>query len=301
MSLEESLQATGAKVTVGAPLAKRAYWRVGGPAEFLVEPTTPEQLAAVLALGPVTVLGNGSNALIHDEGIPGIVVRLRGELAGLQLAGDSALAGGGLLLTVLLKRLDDAGLGGCEPFVGVPGTVGGAVVMNAGTRLGEASDIIESVEVALPSGQLVCLSASALRFAYRHAELPAGSVVTRAKLRVVPDPDGARRARRKEFLARRKATQPLDLPSCGSTFTNPEGDFAGRLIEAAGLKGCTRGGARISEKHANFIVNLGGASAEDIRWLIAHARCTVRDHFDVWMTPEVKLLGCWDADALEVA
>ncbi len=299
MSLAEALAATGAKITADAPLHKRAFWRVGGPAEFLVEPSTADQLAAVLALGPVTVLGNGSNALIHDDGIPGVVVRLRGELAGLSLDGNAAWAGAGLLLAVLLKRLDDAGYGGCEPFVGVPGTVGGAVVMNAGTTLGEASEIVETVEVALPSGQLVRLHPSAVRFAYRHSDLPVGAVVTRVKLRIVPDPEGTRRARRQEFLAVRKATQPLDLPSCGSTFTNPDGDHAGRLIDAAGLKGCTRGGAQISEKHANFIVNLGGATAEDIRWLIAHARCTVRDQFDVWMTPEVKLLGCWESEALE--
>ena len=299
MSTLAALEATGAKVTPDAPLKKRAYWRVGGPAEFLVEPKTAEQLAAVLALGPVTVLGNGSNALIHDDGILGVVVRLRGELAGLSIEGDAAWAGAGLLLTVLLKRLDDAGLGGCEPFAGVPGTVGGAVVMNAGTRLGEASDIVLAVELALPDGRVVVMHPDALRFAYRHAELPAGSVITRAKLQVFPDPDGSRRAHRKQFLDRRKATQPLDLPSCGSTFTNPAGDFAGRLIEAAGLKGCTRGGAQISEKHANFIVNLGDATAEDIRWLIAHARCTVREQLGVWMTPEVKLFGSWPDDALE--
>ncbi len=297
--MRDALEATGAKVTADAPLRRRAFWRVGGPAELLVEPTTASQLAAVLALAPVTVLGNGSNALIHDEGIPGVVLRLRGELAGLRHEEGAVWAGGGLLLAVLLKRLDDAGLAGAEPFVGVPGTVGGAVVMNAGTRMGEASDIVEAVEVALPSGQLARLHPASLAFAYRHAELPPGSVVTRAKLKVVADPDGARKAERQQFLARRKATQPLDLPSCGSTFTNPPGDAAGRLIEAAGLKGTTRGGAQISEKHANFIVNLGGAAAEDIRWLIAHARCVVRERFGVWMTPEVKLLGDWPAGALD--
>ncbi|MCB9741106.1 MAG: UDP-N-acetylmuramate dehydrogenase [Alphaproteobacteria bacterium] len=302
MSLS-ALEATGAVVRSDAPLQRLAYWRVGGPAQWLVEVSTLEQLQGVMRLAgeglPVTVLGKGSNALISDAGVPGAVLRLRGALAGLELDGPRALAGAGLLLTVLIKRLDDAGLAGAEPFAGVPGTVGGAVVMNAGTRLGEAKDLVESVTVALPGGALRELSAEALQFAYRHATLPPGAVVALARLRLSEEDVEARREARQDLLERRKATQPLNLPSCGSTFTNPPGDYAGRLIEAAGLKGHRVGGASISEKHANFIVNHGEATAEDIRALIALARVTVRERFGVWMQPEVRLLGAWSPDALE--
>ena len=301
----DALQATGATVQAGAPLDRQVYWRVGGPAEWLVQVTTLEQLqavmnsGAVMDSGAVTVLGNGSNILVHDAGLPGVVVRLGGELADLQIDGTRAVAGAGLLLTVLLARLDKAGLAGAEPFSGVLGTIGGAVVMNAGSLLGEASDLVESVEVVLPGGELRQCSAADLAFGYRSSTLPKGAVITRATLALTDEDVAGRLEKRQAFLARRKATQPLDKPSCGSTFTNPPGDHAARLIEAAGLKGHRQGNAEISGKHANFIVNLGGATAEEIRHLIALARCTVRDRFGVWMDPEVHLLGPWAPDALE--
>jgi len=291
----------GCTVTRDRPLAKLAYWRVGGPAEAWVEASSMAQLVAVQASGlPVTVLGNGSNALIHDDGIPGVVLRLTGELAGLATDGLVAEAGAGLRLNVLLARLDRAGLAGGEPFAGIPGTVGGAVVMNAGSLLGETADCVQAVTVVLAGGERRVLTPAELAFAYRHATLPPGSVVASARLGLTDQDVSGRLARRQAFLARRKATQPLDRPSCGSTFTNPPGDHAARLIDVSGLKGLRRGGAEISRKHANFIVNLGGASAEDIRWLISHARRTVRDGHGVWLTPEVRLLGPWSPDALEV-
>lgn len=297
--MQGALEATGARVHVDAPLKKRAYWRVGGAADFLVEVGTSTQLQAVLALGPAVVLGNGSNSLIHDQGIRGVVLRLVGGLADLEVEGTTARAGGGLLLTVLLARLDKRGLAGAEPFAGVPGTVGGAVVMNAGTRLGEAADLVETVDLVLPGGELVTLEAAELAFSYRYALIPPGAVVASARLGLMDQDVEARLAQRQDFLKLRKATQPLDLPSCGSTFTNPPGDHAARLIQAAGLKGLRHGGASISAVHANFIVNHGDATAEDIRTLIATARCTVREKFDVWLTPEVRLLGDWPEGALE--
>jgi UDP-N-acetylmuramate dehydrogenase len=295
----DALQATGATVQASAPLDRQVYWRVGGPAEWLAQVTTLKQLQAVMDLGAVTVLGNGSNILVHDAGLPGIVVRLGGELADLQIDGTRAVAGAGLLLTVFLARLDKAGLAGAEPFSGVPGTIGGAVVMNAGTLLGEAADLVESVDLVLPGGELRQVSAADLAFGYRSSTLPEGAVIARATLALTDEDVADRLEKRQAFLARRKATQPLDKPSCGSTFTNPPGDHAARLIEAAGLKGHRQGNAEISGKHANFIVNLGGATAEEIRHLIALARCTVRDQFSVWMDPEVHLLGPWAPDALE--
>ncbi len=172
--------------------------------------------------------------------------------------------------------------------------------MNAGSLLGETAELVRGVTVVLAGGEIRQLTPDELAFSYRHSSLPAGAVVASAELTLTDEDVPGRLARRQAFLARRKATQPLDRPSCGSTFTNPPGDHAARLIEAAGLKGTRRGGAEISTKHANFFVNLGGASAEDIRWLIAHARCTVRERFGVWLEPEVRLLGDWPQDALEV-
>jgi len=296
----EALEATGAKVFVDAPLRKRAYWRVGGSADFLVEVTNILMLQAIMKLGPVTVLGNGSNALIHDDGIRGIVVRLKGELAALDLNGTQAVAGAGMMLTVLLARLDKAGLAGAEPFAGVPGTVGGAVVMNAGTTLGEAKDLVRSVDLVMPDGTLRAWSADELAFRYRHAEIPQGAVVARATLQLSDENVAQRIAARQELLQRRKRTQPLDLPSCGSTFTNPPGDYAGRLIEAVGLKGRCIGGASISAKHANFIVNHGDASAQDILDLIRLARSTVFTETGILLTPEVKLLGPWSPESFNV-
>ena len=253
----EALKRTGAVVQKDAPLNKLAYWRVGGCADYLVEVSTLESLQAVMALTPVTVLGNGSNTLIHDEGVRGVLLRLKGELANLAIDGTEAVAGAGMMLTVLLARLDRAGLAGAEPFAGVPGTVGGAVVMNAGTTLGEAKDLVRSVTLVMPGGESQTWTAEQLSFAYRHATLPPGAVVATAELMLSKDEVTEKRQRRKELLQRRKQTQPLDLPSCGSTFTNPPGDYAGRLIEAVGLKGHRIGGASISSKHANFIIVYG--------------------------------------------
>jgi UDP-N-acetylmuramate dehydrogenase len=285
-----------------APLNKLAFWRVGGPAELLVEVSDLGSLQAVMALAPpqVTVLGNGSNALIHDDGIPGVVLQLSGALSRLTpLEGHRVRVGGGMRLVALLARLDRMGLTGAGAFAGIPGTAGGAVVMNAGSRMGETGQLVESVTVVLPGGEVQVLPHEALDFSYRHARLPKGAVVAEVILRLSDREVEERLTERRAFLARRKATQPLNLPSCGSTFTNPRGDYAGRLIEAAGLKGRRHGGAQISEKHANFIVNLGDATAEDIRWLIAFARCEVRERFGVWLHPEVKLLGAWARDALD--
>lgn len=299
-ALAPRLAALGVRAQPQAPLSRLGYWRVGGPAEQLVDVDTLPQLQEVMALGvPVTPLGKGSNALIHDAGVPGVVLRLSGALAELTVSGTDAEAGAGLALTVLLARLDRLGLAGAEPFAGVPGTVGGAVVMNAGTTLGEASDVVYEVDVVLPGGELRTLAADALQFRYRHSTLPVGAVVARARLRLCDTDVAERLVRRRALMERRKATQPLDLPSCGSTFTNPPGDHAGRLIEAAGLKGRRVGGAAISERHANFFVNEGGATAEDLRQLIVLARREVLDRFGVLLTPEVRLLGGWEDGALE--
>jgi len=251
-----------------APLAPRTAVRVGGPADLLVRPADPDDLAAVLRaareLGvPVFPLGGGANLLVSDAGVRGVVVKLPpgfGE-----------------------ERIHSTRLA-------IPGTLGGLVAMNAGTRAGEMKDVVRRVELATAGGA-GWLDAAALEFAYRTCRLPPGAVVTRLELELREGDVAASRAAMEADVARRRATQPLDRPTFGSTFRNPPGEFAGRLIEAVGLKGHRVGGAAWSNVHANFIVNLGGAAARDVLDLIGLARGRVRERFGIELEPEVRLVG----------
>jgi len=201
--------------------------------------------------------------------------------------------GGGLKLITLLSRAGRNGWTGIECFAGIPGTVGGAVRMNAGASLGETSDRVIDVDVVRQDGSTCRLTHSDLAMSYRTAHLPPGSVVALARLQTTGGDPAASQAAIQEHLARRKATQPVNQRSCGSTFRNPPGDYAGRLIEAAGLKGFTRGQAQVSPKHANFIVNLGGATADEIRTVIEHVQETVAERFGVTLMREVHYAGDW--------
>lgn len=302
-ALAEALRALGLEPRLGVPAAKLGFWRLGGPVDVYVEVPSRAALAGVLSLGAsVTVLGNGSNSLISDAGLRGIGIRLVGELREARFEEDAGgplvHAGGGLLNAVLLRRVEQAGLGGLAALAGVPGTVGGAIRLNAGTALGEIGAAVLSVEVYLPGGQSQALQAEDLCFRYRHATLPVGAVVASAALRLRAEGVEEERAAIAHHLQRRKATQPLELPSCGSVFKNPPGDHAGRLIESVGLKGARRGDAQISEKHANFIVNLGRATAADVLTLIRLARDTVAERTGVVLEPEVHVLGEWGGDPL---
>lgn len=279
-----------------APLAPLTWWRVGGPADALVTAHSTHQLTATLALAadlglPVVVLGKGSNVLIHDDGVEGIVLRLAGDLTSSSLRGDQATAGAGLANAAWMRRLDKEGRQGLACLAGIPGTVGGAVAMNAGSSLGSLGDVLVEVEVAGPHGRIDTLPAESLSLGYRACTLPPGAIVARATIRCVPDPGEADRVR--AFLARRKATQPLNKRSCGSTFTNPPSDAAGRLIEAAGLKGARIGDAVVSEQHANFLLNEGQARAADLWALVTHIQDEVERIHGVRLTPEVRRLGRW--------
>jgi UDP-N-acetylmuramate dehydrogenase len=292
--LRQALSALGLAVRVGEPIARQGFWRIGGPADFLVEVPDTQTLARVRALGaPILVLGKGSNLLVSDAGVRGITVVLGGAFRTSVVENGLVEAGAGLPNAVLLQRLQKAGLGGLAPLAGVPGTIGGAIRMNAGTRLGEISERVHSVELLLADGRIERVDAAALHFAYRTARLPADAIVTRAWFHVSAEGVEAERTAIAEHLAYRKATQPLELPSCGSVFKNPPGDSAGRLVEAAGLKGTVAGGAQISELHANFIVNRGDATAADIVSLVQLARDTVRQRFGVTLEPEVHTAGDW--------
>ena len=281
------------------PLARHGYWRVGGPMDRYAVLETVEELVAVYP-EIRQVLGNGSNLLAPDVGLRGLTVRLAlRESEVVEEEGDRVLlrAGAGLLNTVLLSRLGRLGLAGLAPLAGVPGTVGGAVAMNAGTALGEVAEVLAAVEGVGPGG-FARIDRVDMPMHYREGGLPSGFIVTAALFRLSRAGVAAERERVAHHLARRKATQPLDLPSCGSVFRNPPGDAAGRLIESVGLKGWQQGGARISERHANFIVNLGDATAADVMACIRMAWSTVREKTGVTLVPEVRVVGEWEEGPL---
>lgn len=280
------------RVLHAEPLSRHGYWRVGGPLERLAFVDTLDELRS---LGPVDhVLGNGSNLLIPDEGLTGTTVRLAGAFRDLEVLADDGAGvrvrvGAGCLNVVCLQRLDRLGIGGLGCLAGVPGTLGGAVAMNAGTALGELSERLIAVELA--DGRR--LLRAELPMAYREGGLPSGALVVAVELGLTRLGLEQERARVAHHLGRRRETQPLELPSCGSVFRNPPGDHAGRLIEAAGLKGWRSGGAEISPRHANFIVNLGGATASDVMRCIRTAWATVRAETGISLVPEVHVLGRW--------
>jgi UDP-N-acetylmuramate dehydrogenase len=283
-----------------APMSLRTSIRVGGPADLLVRPADAADLVAVLAAAagagvPVHVLGGGTNLLVADAGVRGVVVRLPAELGTESAEGETLVLSGGAPTSRLVQRAQSLGLVGCEFAAGIPGTLGGAVAMNAGTRTGEMKDLVARVEVATAGG-LRWIEAAALGFAYRTCRLPAGAVVTRVELSLRRGDVAASRAAMEADQAHRRRTQPLHQPTWGSTFRNPPGDHAGRLIESVGLKGHRIGQAAWSDLHANFVVNLGGATARDCLALVRLARSRVRERTGVELELEVRLLGAFAPD-----
>ncbi len=285
-----------------APLAPRTAVKVGGPADLLVRPADPDALAellrAVRELGvPLAILGGGANTLVADAGVRGAVLRLPPDLVPEGGAGARLVLGAGQPTSRLWVRAHALGLVGMEFVAGIPGTLGGAVAMNAGTRVGEMKDVVARVELATADGAGF-VEAKDLGFAYRTCRLPRGAVVTRVEV-ALREGDVAESERvMQEDRARRRRTQPLDRPTFGSTFRNPPGDFAGRLVEAVGLKGHRVGNATWSDVHANFVSNLGGATARDVLALVNLARSRVKAAFGIVLEPEVRLVGEFLAEDL---
>lgn len=278
-----------------APLAPRTAIKVGGPADLLVRPADPDALAellrAVRELGvPLAILGGGANTLVADAGVRGVVLRLPPDLVPEEARGTTLVLGAGQPTSRLWVRAHALGLVGMEFVAGIPGTLGGAVAMNAGTRIGEMKDVVARVELATADGAGF-VEGRELGFAYRTCRLPPGAVVTRVELSLRPGDVAESERTMQEDRDRRRRTQPLDKPTFGSTFRNPPGDFAGRLIEAVGLKGHRVGNATWSDVHANFVSNLGGATARDVLALVNLARSRVKERFGLALEPEVRLLG----------
>jgi UDP-N-acetylmuramate dehydrogenase len=278
-----------------APLAPRTAVRVGGPADLLVRPADPDALGELLRAVreldvPLSILGGGANLLVADAGVRGVVLKLPQDFPGESGAGETLVLSAGAPIARLASRAHALGLVGMEFLGGIPGTLGGAVAMNAGTRTGEMKDVLARVELATADGTGF-VAAAALGFAYRTCRLPPGAVVTRVEARLRPGDVAASAAAMREDQERRRRTQPLDRPTFGSTFTNPPGEFAGRLIEAVGLKGHRVGNAVWSTVHANFVTNLGGATARDVLSLLALARARVAERFGIRLEAEVRLMG----------
>lgn len=291
------------RVDFDAPLAPRVAFRIGGPADALVRPTSAEMLRDTLEVArafalPVTVLGTGSNVLVADAGIRGIVLRLAGELADVHVGpGEDGRAsievGAGALNAQLVALALNLDLVGIEFLGTIPGTFGGALIMNAGAHGGEIGPYVVEVKLIDASGAIVARPAADCGFAYRTSAFAPGEVLVSARLSVGSGDAKAARAHLRSMRERRRATQPLDWPNAGSLFKNPPGDFAGRLIEACGLKGHAIGGARISTLHANFVVNEGGATAADVVAVASAAQQAVEARFGVRLEWEVRRLGDW--------
>lgn len=278
------------------PMGPYTSFRTGGRVEALCEVQDLRLLKAVLSLArregiPYLVVGKGSNLLVKDGGLKGMALLLKGELRNVEEKGGQVRAGAGLGIAELLRFCSRRGLSGLEFLAGIPGTVGGAVAMNAGAWGKSTGEVVTAVEILTADGEEKTLDRSGLRFEYRKTALPMGSVVVRAHFQVAEDLPEALRERIRDYIERRRLRQPLDYPNAGSVFKNPPHDYAGRLIETVGLKGRRIGGAMISEKHANVIVNVGGASAQDILALMELARQRVKEQTGVHLEPEIRVVG----------
>jgi UDP-N-acetylenolpyruvoylglucosamine reductase len=296
-----------AGVETDYPLARLTTIRTGGPGDYFARPDTPERLAELLAWAEergiaVGVVGSGSNLLIADAGFRGLVLKLDGSLATIEQDGLRLLCGGGARLPQAAARAARVGLSGLEFGVNIPGTVGGAVKMNANAYGGDLSRVLEWVEIATPHGTLR-RTPDQLGFSYRRSNLGEREIVVRSSFKLEPAEPEAVKATLAQMRAARKAAQPSGIKTFGSTFKNPddpraEGRSAGVLLDEAGCRGLTVGGARFSEKHANFVENMGEATTADVIALMAEGKRRVRERFGIELEAEVQFLGDVDASAL---
>lgn len=286
----------GSGIFMEEPMKKHTTFRVGGPADVLVQPDETA-LAAILALCrqyhvSYSFIGNGSNLLVGDKGIRGVVIEMTDPMGNIKVDGTKITAQAGAMLSKIANTAASNGLGGMEFAAGIPGSVGGAVVMNAGAYGGEMKDIIEKVYVLDENGAQLELDRDALDLGYRHSCIPEKKyIVTKVVLELVPRNEAEIRSEMKELNEKRAEKQPLQYPSAGSTFKRPEGYFAGKLIMDAGLRGYQVGGAQVSEKHCGFVINKGDATAADICQLMRDVSDKVQAQFGVVLEPEVKMIG----------
>lgn len=296
-----SLQSEIRKVVKGdvrfdEPMSRHTSFRIGGPADVFILPKDLEDLIAILAFAqkqsiPIFVIGQGTNLLVRDKGIRGIVIKLAKGFDGVKFEDDVVCAGAGVRLGRLVKLAANKSLSGLEFAVGIPGTLGGAIMTNAGLKSSCIGDIVRDVQVMLFDGTLETLGRQDLAFDYRSSNLPKAMILLHARLKLYEGKPDEILETMKLFMAQREATQPLSLPNAGCVFRNPPGGSAGRLIEMCGLKGRRVGEAVISAKHANFVLNLGGARAADVIRLMDEVRNVVRTRIGVELEPEIEICG----------
>jgi UDP-N-acetylmuramate dehydrogenase len=293
--IPDALRGPGIAVREGETLAVRTTLRIGGPARFFAEVADAEALARVLRFAsaerlPVLVLGKGSNLLVPDAGFPGVVIVLAGSFRETRVEGAEVVAGGGVSLMALAVAARDAGLSGVENVSGIPSSVGGAVRINAGSYGSEIFDVLASVTLVSREGEVRTAAAEAIAHGYRWTSLcESGDVVAEARFLLSPRSSQEVAERMAEVAAKRRDALPKQ-PNAGSIFKNPPGHFAGKLLEECGLKGRRAGGAEVSEVHANVIVNTGGATAEDVKALMAEMKRAVKDRFGIELQTEIQIV-----------
>jgi UDP-N-acetylmuramate dehydrogenase len=296
------------RVKLSEPLARYTSMKIGGCADIFLEVDSLSALCGLLPLlhrygMAIFLLGNGSNVLVSDSGVRGAVIHLAGDFKQVRWQEEGervwAQVGAAHAVAHLVREAARRGYAGLEFAEGIPGTIGGALIMNAGAYGSEIEKVVEEVTGVTRDGNPLHFTRKQMTFSYRDSHLPAGTIVTQLRLRLHRGESATVSSKVRDLVAKRKASQPSGHPNSGSMFRNPRGDYAGRLIEAAGLKGMRIGQAQISERHGNFIVNLGGAAAEDVRQLMELARAQVQGKFGIALEPEVRMVGEWPALGLE--
>lgn len=290
------------RVLIDEPMSRHTSFRIGGPAAAFVTVNNEEELASVMRAvsgraAEHMVIGNGSNLLVSDDGYPGIMIKLGGDFESIETDADDpcrVTAGAAILMSRTSAFLTEHGLSGFEFASGIPGSIGGAVFMNAGAYGGEIKDVVETVRVMNADGSgLRTLSNADMQFAYRHsAAEEGGMLILSAKMKLTPDDPEKIAERVAELQFKRNSKQPVNYPSAGSTFKRPVGGFAAALIEQSGLKGFSVGDAQVSEKHSGFVINTGGASCEDVLAVMRHVREKVLEDSGILLEPEVRLINC---------
>ncbi|CEK31673.1 UDP-N-acetylenolpyruvoylglucosamine reductase [[Clostridium] sordellii] len=284
-------------IYLNEPMKNHISFKVGGPADFLLKPKTEDEIKRVIEFLkneniPYIVIGNGSNLLVKDGGIRGVVIKIADNFNKFEIEDTKVVAQSGALLSFMGKAILNKSLTGFEFAAGIPGTLGGAIAMNAGAYGGEMKDIVKSVRLMDSKGNIIELSNKEMEFEYRRSLISKSEYIVLSAIMELKEGNFDEiKGYMKELTKSRVTKQPLNLPSAGSTFKRPEGHFAAKLIEDSGLKGLTLGGARVSEKHSGFVVNIGDAKAKDIIELINVVKSTVYSKFGVMLEEEVKILG----------
>lgn len=285
------------KVRISEPMNRHTTFRIGGPADYFLLPSTAEEVKKILEICkekelPYFILGNGSNLLVSDEGYCGVIIQLYRNYGGITVEGTNIRAGAGALLSQIASAAKNASLTGFEFAGGIPGTLGGAVVMNAGAYGGEMKNVLKEVTVMTEQGEIMTIPAEKLEMGYRTSLVKkAGYLVLEAVISLKAGDVEEIKAIMKDLTEKRVSKQPLEYPSAGSTFKRPEGYFAGKLIMDTGLRGYQVGGAQVSEKHCGFVINKGNATAADVCGLMKDVQEKVQEQFGVTLEPEVKFLG----------